>query len=492
MGSNKTGSGASGIVARINRTASNITEDDLDDWVVPELVKHYSNKISALAAYVYGKNNPIGQSAFREYANETLRRGAYTFLFKSQHWRNSRNINPYLITCLNRLGDRLKSDVESRRKLSVPTCPGCRALGVKEYLHYDGQNFRCPVCESESQRLEYEPSRDDRQEYELSIRSIFAVHSRKGCRCPECHRFIPRSYIRSQKLSCPYDRCLWFGESAALEEMSHPMGISTETSISLNDSSYKTIGKPEWQENITDDVAGADLRMEVQQRCTREYETVKDVIETQITRVMKEPASRAIKKQMMYQAYYNMFHQSPEEMISYLAHQKVESDLPIQCQIFQEFVRLVENSLPFNIHKFGRTIEVYSLLDPYLDLFLGMSTFTSAVRPSGLVPNNTTETYVGGREKKNHGPCFIGLLCDAKVDGRSIMDKVEHYTFSHLKLWNVAPGTKVEVTHMRMPSHYEMNGLVQLQRIRRRIVDSVYQRLNGKRRTPKGGLSETY
>jgi hypothetical protein len=278
------------------------------------------------------------------------------------------------------------------------------------------------------------------------------------------------------------------------------MGVSTETSISLNDRhggvmrgyNNKGIDRPDWQENITDDVAGADLRMEVQQRCAQEYKVVREVIEVQMAHVMKEPRNRAIKKQMMYRAYYNMFDHSPEEMISYLAHQKVDSDLPIQSQIFQEFIRLMENSLPFQIRKFGRTIDVYSLLNPYLDLFLGLSTFTAAVRPSGLVPNNTAETYVGGRENKNHGPCFIGLLCDAKVDNQSIMDRIEHYTFSHLKVWNVDPGTKVEVTHMRMPSHYEMNGLVQLQRIRRRIVDSVYQRLNGERRVPKGGSSEAH
>jgi len=48
----------------------------------------------------------------------------------------------------------------------------------------------------------------------------------------------------------------------------------------------------------------------------------------------------------------------------------------------------------------------------------------------------------------------------------------------------------VTVSHFRIPSHYELGSLVYLQRIRRQIVDSVYFRLNNKKRPLKTGGKE--
>ena len=138
--------------------------------------------------------------------------------------------------------------------------------------------------------------------------------------------------------------------------------------------------------------------------------------------------------------------------------------------------------MPFTVRKYGIEHEIYSLLDPHLDLFLGISEFEAVVE-GGTIPNNTKERYVGGRECLDHGPCFIGLLCDiVDEEGNSIKDKVYQYTFSQIKIANVEDGTKVKITHFRIPSHYEMNGLVQLQRIRKRLVDSIYFRMHGRRR----------
>ncbi len=146
---------------------------------------------------------------------------------------------------------------------------------------------------------------------------------------------------------------------------------------------------------------------------------------------------------------------------------------------------MVENELPFTIVKNGQQCEIESLLDPHLDLFLGVSEFETEVRENGIIQNCTKETYIGGRQMKDFGPCFIGLLVALKAvnSGASLMGRVRYYTFSQIRT-DLPPEMSVKVTHYRIPSHYEMNGLVPLQRIRRKIVDSVYQRLNGKRRKP--------
>jgi hypothetical protein len=271
--------------------------------------------------------------------------------------------------------------------------------------------------------------------------------------------------------------------------MSHPLGMSTEVMTSLNMVVMPPSGYPdsELQDFLPINEAGADLQMEVNQRCCKEFEVLKAVIETQLRQIEKLPRPRYIKKQLMYRAYYNMLKNYPEEMVSYLVHLRHAGELPIQSRIFQEFIRLVENELPFFLNRNGKEVEVETLLDSNLDLFLGVSEFEAIVDEQGFVSNRTAESYVGGRKLRDFGPCFIGLLTGVEdvQAGNSLYDQVEYYSFSQIKLKDVPPGLSVKVTHYRIPSHYEMNGLVPLQRVRRRIVDSVYQRLHGCKRPVK-------
>ena len=470
------------IIEKIRASAPDITEQEIDGWIVPDLLVHYSDRINQLANRVYGGID-IGWSvacgAFRQYAEEALRKGVHTYLFKSQRWRSDGNLDTYLLTCLNRLAKRLKEDIGSVKKICVPVCPACKTVGRKEFLHAEGDKFRCEYCTSESFRLEDE----DGCESELVFHDTFSVHSRKGVRCPKCHRFIPISYTEGQyRICCPYLNCNWYGPAIDAPIMSHPMGMSSDyrmVSINIKSSDSNT----SWQDNFSDNSINADIKMEVAEQYQKEYDTVREVIETQMSRIMREPRDKAIKKQLMYQAFYNMLERQPEDMVAYLARLRHSCELPIQSQIFQDFIRLIENALPFDIVKHGVKIEVLSLQDPYLDLFLGISNFSELVGSNLIVPNKTSEIYIGGRQMRNFGRCFIGLLCDVESDdGISLMSNVDHYTFSHIKMKDIEPGTQVHVTHLRIPSHYEMNGLVPLQRIRRRIVDSVYQRLHGKRR----------
>ena len=66
----------------------------------------------------------------------------------------ARSIGPYLLTCLSKLADSLKSDVDFIEKISIPICPACKALGDREYLVYDGKMLRCQTCTQESVRVE--------------------------------------------------------------------------------------------------------------------------------------------------------------------------------------------------------------------------------------------------------------------------------------------------------------------------------------------------
>lgn len=481
------------VIDKISQNPENITEEDVDTWVVSELVEHFDPKFNSLASYAYGPGNDLGRRAFREFAVKTIDKGVRVFLFKSQHWRKGRKIEPYLSTCLNRLADNEKRELSSNKsKTSVPVCPACRSFNEREYLRYESKNLRCTACTNAQLSLEdrikdAEGSERAKLEYQLRLRRIFSLHSRKGYKCPDCARFIPDSYIKGQRASCPYDdKCHWFGHVDELEPMAHPLGLASEKNISLNSTIKFDSGREvERQDSIKSEDAGADVRIEVRQRCEQEIKALLDVIDTQTLRLKREPEYKAIKKVLMYEAFKNMVNRCPEEMVSYLVHRNHSGELPIQSRIFQEFISLVENSLPFEVYSEGKIVEIYSLQDPRLDLFTGLSEFEADVLPDGSIPNCTKEAYIGGRKRKDFGPCFIGQLIDVRaIDiDQSLLEFVEFYTFSQIKMReDIPPGLRVKVRHFRIPSHYEMHGLVHLQRIRRRIVDSVYFKLHKKRR----------
>ena len=473
------------IFSKIAEQALKLTEQDIDEWIVPQLCEHFSLKIKALARFAYGSTihrNGDGLSvslqAFRERARAEIRSAVYTFLFVSEHWRNNRDLNTYLLTCLGRLARGIHNDVDGQRRINVPICPACRFYGQREYLRNDGKLLRCEICYSSVDRLESSP--------EKALRTIFAIHSRSGYRCTDCERFIPKSLNGS---SCPYNDCSWFGNIDSLEIMTHPLGLGLDQPISLNKPISQNI---ELQNNTLQDYLesseiSADSNLEIEEKFKIELEALNYVIDAQMGSIQRtENFVPSNQKFLMYQAYKNLIKNQPEDMVSYLVHLKHSGvTSPIQSRIFQEYVRLVENALPFTILRGGQEAEICSLLDPNLNLFLGISEFDATVRSDNVVPNNTIETYTGGRQLKFFGPCFIGLLIDVvdKKNGESLRNKVKTYSFMQISMSDdVFIGTAIKVTHFRIASHYELGPMVNLQRIRRKIVDSVYYKLNHEKR----------
>jgi len=484
------------IIDKLSQNPSEITEQDIENWVTFEVVEYFETKFGSLSSYAYGSSlegGDLARRAFKELATKTLGKGLKSFMIKSQHWRSGRKIQPYLITCLNRLADNIKRDVSSQAKVSVPVCPACKSLGQREFLRQEsGRILRCHSCTIEQDNIEERLLNVHgvdkfRLESELRLRRMFATHSKKGHRCPDCSRFIPESCAQTHNVSCPYDSdCGWFGHIDELEPMAHPLGLSSHNHISLNSTIKFDSGKEvERQDSIKAENVNADVQIEFRQMYKNDLKVLNDVISDQYKRIKSAPASKAIKKVLMYEAFKSMLDKYPEDMVSYLVRHNHGGDLPIQSRIFQEFIDIVEDSLPLKVVHQGEVVEVYSLQDPRLDLFTGLSEFKSFVKPDGTIPNMTKEFYVGGRLMKHSNRCFIGKLIDIRAidTDQSLLPFVDFYTFSQIKISDDVPiGTEVTVRHFRIPSHYEMHGLVYLQRIRRKIVDSVYLRLNGSRR----------
>lgn len=493
----------SDIFKQINEVASFLSKEDLNKWVVPKLMEHYFYKLNYLAVKTYGTNgvcNPVAKKAFIENAKEEIHKAVETFIFKSEHWKTGRDLNTYLLTCLNRLSDRLVSDKDSIKKINVPICPGCKFLDRREYMVQDGQFWRCQNCTSDYERIRSEVAlakeNDDfslvmKLESRSNMFRAFAKHSRKGYRCGDCTRFIPESFNGENGISCPYPDCMFFGDVSKLELMAHPVGLSNRIDLSLQTKIESDSNEKEIQDLFIAPNVNADSHIEMKQSFDIEYKVLNEVIEEQLKAVKRtNHAGTMLQKVLMYEAYNNMVKSFPEDMVSYLVHRKQASDFPIQSKIFQEYVSLMQDSLPYSIVKENSTHEVVSLLDPKISLFEGVSKFDAQVKSDGTIPNNTKETYTGGRKFKEYGPCFIGMVRDIKdkSTGQSLKDKIKEYSFVKIKMDDeVKSGTQVEVVHYRIPSHYEMGSLVYLQRIRKKIVDKVYFKMYGTKREPERG-----
>lgn len=491
------------IIKDFNNLASKIDPEDLDTWIIPQLLTHYSEKIHYLGIKAYGnaaRGQSVANSAFKEHAKAELKSAVNTFIFKSEHWKTGRDINSYLLICLNRLADRILWDSDNLKKYNSPVCPGCKHIGNRSFLNPEDKLLKCESCSKEILRLPAEilvlknkldKDKQDKQnialfESRLRIHKAFAVHSKKGCRCPNCFRFLPESLNGEFGISCPFDDCDYFGKIENLEVMPHPVSMCQRSMISLQSSPSKMDdNKKELQDIFAADNIDPDIQMEIHETFEIEFEQLASVIDEQIKSVKRiNSAGTMTQKLLMYEAYQNMLKEYTEEMISYLVHRKQASDFPIQSRIFQEYIKLMEETLPFNIIKNNKEYTIYSLLDQNLQLFDGISEFEAEVDYNRSIPNKTIETYIGGMNFKEYGPCFIGMVIDVidKNTNKSIKSNIKNYTFSQINMNEIEVGTEVIVKHFRIKSHYEIGSLVYLQRIRKRIVDSVYFKLNGKKR----------
>jgi len=497
------------IIEVINTQAETIEEDKLDS-IVDDLLDTYKLKLNFLAKKAYGFR--IGEAApevtllaFKEQAREELKSSLFTFLFTSEHWRTGRDVNPYLITVLNRLSERIRQDIGSIKKANVLICPLCRENNHREFLNPEAKLWRCQTCTGLCERLTEELDKGlvsgiDRMNLEIKLAGskIFSLHSRKGFKCPDCKRFIPESANTSYGISCPYSNCGYVGTVSWLEKINHPATSCQRQAISLNSVLSKSDNNSNdltLESTLESGAISADSNIDVKEKINHELDVLNQVIDDQIILIKRANSPGTIvQKLCMYEAYKNMIVKSPEEMITYLVHQKQTSESPIQARIFQEYADLVENYLPCTITKGGATIDIVDLLDLNLGLFLGISNYEAIVRNDYTIPNNTKEEYVGGKKYINYGPCFIGKLIDVKINDKaseSLKKHVKNYSFVDIKLDEgcVAVGTHVLVSHFRIASHYELNSLVHLQRIRRALVDRIYIRLNGKKREIKQNIN---
>lgn len=180
----------------------------------------------------------------------------------------------------------------------------------------------------------------------------------------------------------------------------------------------------------------------------------------------------AKQKYLCYQAIENLLNSQPENLIKYILGSRSGG---FQSKIFQEYIFLLEKSIPFTFSKCKKNYIVSSLLDEKLSLFDGISSFEGIIDDKLFIKNNTKEFYIGGRTGSISQPYYIGKILNIldKDTKLSLLDNLCEYSFLRIKMKNISPGTEVIVNHLRVPPHYQMGGMVYVNRVRKEIVDSI-------------------
>lgn len=183
--------------------------------------------------------------------------------------------------------------------------------------------------------------------------------------------------------------------------------------------------------------------------------------------------STRIHRLSVYEAYDQLLQECPQELVNYLLDSK--RGYNIQSRLFQKYVSILENKIPFDFVKYKQRHFVRSLLDDNLNIFDGLSVFSSTVDSKGLIKNGTTELYMSGKRGATYQPFFLGKILEI-VDVQnhtSIVSNIESYSFSEIKMKNTQPGTNVLVSHLRIVPHYQMGAMVYINRIRKEIIQSI-------------------
>lgn len=428
---------------------------DVDTLVEKFLIEH-NQGIVTIHRINFHTNDSLSLKSLKEELVDELRTGVVTFWNK---YENLDEINPYLFYIVNAFCKK-KAAPLVKKKIEY-LCPGCLFLGKENLISLAGNILSCDECFGE-----LKGSTDPKH---IQLFRSFAKHNKNGYRCKDCSRFIPHPLIESDEVSCPYFDCAYVGTHSNIKKMNHPTSQSNPEKLILDVSKDN-------RASIKDLVVSDDLdvhsKMEIMEELHIKSKSIHDVIESQKNSIPYSSSSFTSKhKFLCYQAFDNLLNEYPEEMVAYLAGNSRSGGF--QAKTFQEYIRLLEESLPFTYNKGKKVFLINSLLDDKLNLFDGISVFEGIVNDKLVIKNGTTEFYIGGRKGSITKPYYIGKLLNI-VDKNTkvpLVDKVVEYSFLRIKMKDVNPVTSVIVTHLRVAPHYQMGGMVYVNRVRKKIKE---------------------
>lgn len=427
---------------------------DVDLMVEDFLCKHRLGIANIHQGY-FKTNNQVSFNALIELLKDELRTGCVIFINKES---SLEGLQSYLFYIVNAFCRKLTSS-ESKKK-SEYICPGCLFLGMATLVSFD-KTFQCDEC-----RIQLKSTVDPKK---IFFYKTFAVHNKQGYRCPDCNRFVPHPLENTSTILCPYFDCCFVGEYKVLHKMHHTTSQTNPERLVLD---VTNDGHSFFKDNIVSEEHNAHVCLEVKEELQNKVKLLKEVISSQVSHIAYSGSDFTIKhKQFVYEAFDILLQQYPEEMVGYLLDSTRSGGF--QHKVFQEYIRLLERSMPFFIKKGNKRYRVDSLLNEHLCIFDGISVFNSTISNKLDIKNATVEFYIGGRKASYTKPYYIGKLLNIiqTETKKSMLSLVKEYSFSRIKLHDVKMGTPVTVTHLRIPPHYQMGGMVYVNRVRKKIVE---------------------
>ena len=320
-------------------------------------------------------------------------------------------------------------------------CPGCLYFGKYNIISFN-YFFKCSKC--------YEKTHSSNDPKIINLCKMFSKHNKGGFKCNDCKRWLPKPFNNIKEIFCPYFDCCYVGDYTDLKKTHHPK-------LKANDPFFENEGIIHESENLI----------------INNINIIKNIINDNISLLPYYKSDISI----MYNTYIlnsfkNLLDKYPDSMLNYLINDSRSGGF--QHKIFQEYIKLLENNLPITIKKNNKLIKIDNLLDNNLNLFDGISNYDSFISHKFEIPNQTNEFYIGGRKAAYTKPYYIGKLLDVvdKFTGYSLINSVEEYSFSKIKMKNnFNTNINVKVTHLRIPPHYQMGGMAYINRARKKISD---------------------
>jgi len=426
------------------------------DTLIEEFLEKHSQGIVTIHKIYFHNSDPLSIRAVVSELTDELRTGCVTFLNKESPLEE---LDSYLFYIANAFCK--KKAAPQIKKKTEYLCPGCLFLNKENLVISVNKFFRCDDCEEEL-RNAIDPKK-------ISFFRTFFKHNKMGYRCNDCERFIPHPLDESPIVTCPYFDCYFVGPWSSLRRMHHPTSESNAEILTLD---MRQESGTTFKDALPSKTVDAQSQLEIQEELENKVKILRDVIDYQTNNVPYSSSDFTIKhKCLTYQSFSNLLKRYPVEMVDYLLNSSRSGGF--QHKVFQEYIRLLEESFPFSFKKNNKQFKITSLLDPNLNLFAGISTFEAMVTDKFDIKNNTQEFYIGGRKASITKPYYIGKLLSVmeKNTKAPLIDKVTEYTFSKIKVQDIVPGTEVIVTHLRVPPHYQMGGMVYVNRVRKKIID---------------------
>lgn len=427
------------------------------DSLVETFIKEREQGIATLHRIYFKGGDQISLRALKEELIEELRTGCVCFFNKEAPLDELNNYLFYIVNAYCK-----KTAKPTTKQKSEYVCPGCLYLRKDITALTLSEVFKCEECQ-----FGLKETNDPKMVYFFSV---FAIHNKQGYHCADCQRFIPHPLDNSYQVSCPYFDCLFMGSLVHLRKMHHPTSKSNPEKLILDSTQENGFVL---KDNLISQEIDAQTQLEIAEDLFDKQKALQEIIETQSNYVPYSSSDATVKhKQYVYQAFSNLLKATPTEMIGYLLNSS-DSHLGFQHRVFQEYIRLLEESLPFFVTKNKKRYRIDSLLDNTLSLFDGISVFEGIVSDKLSIKNATKEFYIGGRKASYTKPYYIGKLLNIihRDTKAPLMHLVKDYSFSKIRMQDINPGTPATITHLRAPPHYQMGGMAYVNRIRKKIVE---------------------